>query len=78
MGKSLMRLPIFNESIQKSHNILKQFGIDLIKIISNNDSNTFNNTVNCFVGIAAMQVNILLFYTPNVFIKKCFYIFLKM
>lgn len=58
MGRSLMKLPIFNESILKSHNILKQFGIDLVKIITSTDTGAFNNNVNIFVGIAAMQVNI--------------------
>jgi len=58
MGTSLMKLPIFNESILKNHNILKEFGIDLVKIITSTDANILNNTVNTFVGIAAMQVNI--------------------
>jgi len=57
MGSSLMKLPIFHESILKSHHILKEFKIDLVKIITNTDYKTFNNTVNSFVGIAAMQVN---------------------
>jgi len=59
MGTSLMKLPIFNESISKSHNILKEFRIDLVKIITSTDPNILNNIVNSFVGIAAMQVNIL-------------------
>lgn len=58
MGTSLMTLPIFNESITKSHNILKQFKIDLIKIITDTDSKILNNIVHSFVAIAAMQVNI--------------------
>lgn len=58
MATSLMKLPIFNESILKSHNVLKQFGIDLIKIITDTDLNILSNTANYFVGIAAMQVNI--------------------
>lgn len=66
MGTSLMKLPIFNESIQKSHNILKPFGIDLIKIITDTNPNTLNNTVYSFVGIAALQVNISFFiYLPR-------------
>lgn len=60
MGISLMKLPIFNESILKSHTILKEFEIDLVKIITNNDPNTLNNTVNSFVGITAIQVNIFI------------------
>lgn len=62
MGASLMKLPIFNKSIINSHNILKQFKIDLIKIISDADFNLLNNTVNCFVGIAAIQVIINMYH----------------
>lgn len=58
MGRSLMKLPIFNESILKSHRILKGLGIDLTYIITNTDPNVLNNTINSFVGVAAMQVNI--------------------
>jgi len=58
MGTSLMKLPIFNESILKSHSNLKDFGIDLVKIITSTDPNILNNTVNSLVGIAAIQVNI--------------------
>lgn len=58
MGTSLMKLPIFNDSILKSHEILKVLGIDLIYIITNTDSNILNNTVNSLVGVVAIQVNI--------------------
>lgn len=61
MDMSLMKLPIFNESILKSHNILKHFGIDLIKIITDKDPKTLNNTVYSFVGTTAIQVIISLF-----------------
>lgn len=60
MGTSLMKLPIFNESILKSHAILKELGVDLIKIITDTDPIILNNIVNYFVGITAIQVNILI------------------
>lgn len=69
MGTSLMMLPIFKESILKSHNILKQFKIDLVKIITDADSKSLNNAVNSFVAIAAMQVNILT--TLFMYTKTC-------
>lgn len=56
MGSTLMKLPIFKESIQKNHNVLKKFDIDLIQIITDTDPSTINNTVNSLVGITAMQV----------------------
>lgn len=58
MGTSLMDLPIFKESIQKCNIIIREFGIDIIEIITNTDYQTLNNTVNSFVGITAMEVNI--------------------
>lgn len=63
MGKSLMNLPIFNESILKNYSVLKEFGIDLVKIITSTDPDILNNTINSFVGIAAMQVNISFLFT---------------
>lgn len=58
MGASLLKLPIFNKSISKSHTILKELGVDLIKIITDTNPNVLNNTVNALMGITAIQVNI--------------------
>lgn len=58
MGKDLMKIPVFAESIYKCHQTLKPKGVDLIRIITNNDPKTFDNILNSFVGIAAIQVNI--------------------
>lgn len=52
-----MDLPIFRESIERSHKILESKGLDLIKIITDDDPNVFENILNSFVGIAAVQVN---------------------
>lgn len=60
IGVSLMKLPIFNESIKKSHNILKQFGIDLLNILSDSNTNILSNKINVVVGTMAIQVNIIL------------------
>lgn len=70
MGTSLMKLPIFKKSIQKSNSISKEFGVDLIKIITNSDHQILNNTVNSFVGITAIEVNISFYqkYLKYVFI----------
>ncbi|XP_065219793.1 fatty acid synthase isoform X2 [Planococcus citri] len=56
MGKDLMKIPVFAESVQKSHQTLKPKGVDLIRIITNNDPKTFDNILNSFVGIAAIQI----------------------
>lgn len=59
MGASLMELPLFRDSILKSHEVLKPYKIDLIKIITSSDTNTFDNILHSFVGIAAIQVAIV-------------------
>ena len=51
-----MEIPIFAHSIQKSHKILQSKGIDLIRIITDNDPKIFDNILNSFIGIAAIQV----------------------
>lgn len=56
MGKSLMKIPIFENSIKKSHDILQTKGMNLIEIITKDDSKMFDNILNSFVGIAAIQV----------------------
>ncbi|XP_050524470.1 fatty acid synthase-like isoform X2 [Daktulosphaira vitifoliae] len=56
MGADLMNLPIFAESIRKSHAVLQLKGIDLINIITSEETTIFDNILNSFVGIAAIQI----------------------
>ena len=56
MGKTLMKLPMFAESINKCHQMLKPKGVDLCRILTSNDQKILNNILNSFVGIAAVQV----------------------
>lgn len=56
MGSSLMVIPLFKESILRSHLILKQYGVDLVSIITDNNINTLYSILNTFVGIASIQV----------------------
>lgn len=56
MAKRLMDLPIFRESIERSHRILEAKGLDLIKIVTEKDPKIFDNILHSFVGIAAVQV----------------------
>jgi len=58
MGKALMKIPKFYESVHKCHRTLKPTGVDLIRIITDNDPKTFDNILNSFVGIAAIQVRL--------------------
>ncbi|KAJ6625428.1 Fatty acid synthase [Pseudolycoriella hygida] len=56
MGTSLLELPLFRASIQRSHEALKPYNLDLIQIITSQDPKIFENILNSFVGIAAIQV----------------------
>lgn len=56
MGKDLMKISLFADSIEKSHNILLEKGIDLKKIITSADETTFNNVMNSYVGIVAIEI----------------------
>ena len=51
-----MQIPTFHESISKTSEMLKEFGVDLVKIISESDANTYNNSINSFVGLVAIQI----------------------
>lgn len=56
MGLSLMRLDLFRESILRSDEALKETGLKVSDLLLNADENTFNETVNAFVGLAAIQI----------------------
>lgn len=56
MGRDLLALPPFRTSIDKTANTLKNLGLDLYAIFESNDKTVFDNVLNSFVGIAAIQV----------------------
>lgn len=59
MGTSLLNIPIFKMSIQKCQKILDKKGIDLLTIITSKDKTIFKNSLNCFLGIAAIQIGLI-------------------
>lgn len=56
MGSSLMQLPDFRESILRSDEALKDTGLVVSRMLLEADESTFEDTVNSFVGLAAIQV----------------------
>ncbi|CAH0546412.1 unnamed protein product [Brassicogethes aeneus] len=56
MAKDLMNVETFRESIKKSAAALKPHGINLEDIIVNGNEATFDNVLNSFISIAAIQV----------------------
>lgn len=57
MGKSLMEIPSFTTSIQKSHEILAKLGLNLKEIIL--EENDFSNVLHSYVGIVAIEIAIV-------------------
>ena len=74
MGRDLMGIEVFYNSIMRSDSLLKQYKINLHELLMEGDENTFNDTLNSFVGIAAIQVRV---YKKEVFIIYHFYVVWK-
>ncbi|KAM9817197.1 fatty acid synthase [Neosynchiropus ocellatus] len=56
MGRSLMQLPDFRESIMRSDEALKDTGLVISRLLMDADESTFEDTVHAFVGLAAIQI----------------------
>jgi len=57
MGRDLMTLDCFRESIMQSDALLRPYGVQLCDLLMDSKDDTFNDTVNSFIGIAAIQVD---------------------
>uniref|UniRef100_A0A0K0ESV2 Fatty acid synthase n=1 Tax=Strongyloides stercoralis TaxID=6248 RepID=A0A0K0ESV2_STRER len=59
MAQGLMKIPIIDESLRNSSKCLEEFGIDVYKMLNNSDPSQYkNNTLNCMLAIAAIQIAI--------------------
>jgi fatty acid synthase len=56
MGRDLMELKLFRQSIEKSSVVLKKYNIDLFKLILSSTPSDLDKPINSFVTIAAIQV----------------------
>ena len=56
MGRDLMTLDCFRESIMRSDALMKPYGVELCDILTNSKDDAFNNVISSFVGIIAIQV----------------------
>lgn len=65
MGKRLMDLPLFRQSIERSAKVLATKNVDLLNIVTTDDPSVFDNILHAFVGIAAIQV--FHFFLPREF-----------
>ncbi|XP_063896661.1 fatty acid synthase-like [Helicoverpa armigera] len=58
MGIELMRIPVFAAAIERCDKVLKPKGVDIVNIITSTDKLVLDNILNCFVGIAAIQIGL--------------------
>ncbi|XP_062529088.1 fatty acid synthase [Bombyx mori] len=58
MGAELMNIPIFSAAIERCQKALEPKGIDIMQIITSTDPDIFNNILNAFLGIAAIQIGL--------------------
>ena len=56
MGRKMMDIDVFKSSILRSDTILKPYNVNLFDMLVNGEESTFEDTINSFVGIAAIQV----------------------
>jgi len=73
MGAQLLRIPIFAKAIEKCDTVLRPFGIDIVNIITSLDPTLFDNILNSFVGISAIQVCEQFFKLINTWLKTKIY-----
>ncbi|KAK3912560.1 Fatty acid synthase [Frankliniella fusca] len=58
MGRGLLQLPIFAETIDRLQPVLEPEGIDLRHTITTEDSSLFENIIYSFISIAAIQIGL--------------------
>lgn len=56
MGKGLLDLPIFAETVERCDKVLRPKGLDIYDILTSDDATLFDDIVNAFVGIITIQV----------------------
>ncbi|KAF6093695.1 fatty acid synthase [Phyllostomus discolor] len=59
MGLSLMRLPAFRDSILRSDKAVKHLGLQVSDLLMSPNEATFDDTVNAFVSLTAIQVALI-------------------
>ena len=67
MARDLIKLQVFEQSIRKAADVLREEGFDLLAVLKSEDEATFDEVLNSFVSITAVQVcsqfcNLFLFH----------------
>lgn len=58
MAKEMMQVEVFRTAIQRCAEVLRPEGVDLVDILTRSDESKFDNILNSFVSIAAVQVGL--------------------
>ena len=58
MANDLMKFQVFEQTIRKAADILKNEGFDLYAVFRSEDESTYDSVLNSFVCITVMQVDI--------------------
>lgn len=56
MGRDLMRISVFAETIDKCHDVLASRNVDLKHIITSSDEGIFDNILNSYIAITSIEV----------------------
>lgn len=56
MAKEMMAVDVFRQAIHKCAEVLSSEGVDLVDILTKSDESKFDNILNSFISIAAVQV----------------------
>ncbi|CAH1129520.1 unnamed protein product [Ceutorhynchus assimilis] len=56
MAKDLIKIPVFKATLEKCAKVMEPYGIDLMDMVVNGGAETFDDILNSFVGIMAMQI----------------------
>lgn len=56
MAKEMMQIDVFRTAINRCADVLRPEGVDLVDILTRSDESRFDNILNSFVSIAAVQV----------------------
>lgn len=56
MGKDLMKIPSFKESMDKCAEVAKSLGLNLLEVFTSEDPSVFEKVENQLIGITAMQI----------------------
>lgn len=56
LGKDLLKLKPFSSTFDRCANALKPYDIDLYNLVTSDDPSIFEDIMNCFVAINAIQI----------------------